>query len=245
MKKKNNYITKKLQEYIDSNETYQKYRNSEYSVLDENDRKIIEHCSDIEDLIREYESSETYTDFLQKNNQNLEKKLKSICKNKKDKKTYDKNVAHGISNYNKEYKHAINKVAQYFPLSSEEVEAILNGEVSYKMMNEISLSQSSTEFKDSVCAFRFAVMQQQIDEKDKKIKELEETLEKANKQLDLDYVDKNYIPTQKVKDKIEDLKRKRRDLGFKTYFKREDMLNEDRAIMCEISVLQELLEGVE
>lgn len=36
----------------------------------------------------------------------------------------------------------------------------------------------------------------------KKIKKLEETLEKANKQLDLDYVDKNYIPKQKVKNKL-------------------------------------------
>lgn len=41
-------------------------------------------------------------------------------------------------------------------------------------------------------------------EQDKnRIKELEKELEKANKQLDLDYVDDNYIPKQKVKDKIE------------------------------------------
>lgn len=112
----------------------------------------------------------------------------------------DKNVAQDISNYNKEYKQAINKVAQYFPLSSEEVEAILNGEVSYKMMNEISLSQSSIEFKDSVCAFRFAVMQQQIDEKDKKIKELEE----ETLLMSPYYVKQNYIPKQKVKDVVKE-----------------------------------------
>lgn len=41
-------------------------------------------------------------------------------------------------------------------------------------------------------------------ERDKKrIQELEEELEKANRQLDLDYVDDNYIPKQKVKEKIE------------------------------------------
>lgn len=41
-------------------------------------------------------------------------------------------------------------------------------------------------------------------EQDKnRIKELEKELEKANRQLDLDYVDDNYIPKQKVKDKIE------------------------------------------
>lgn len=41
------------------------------------------------------------------------------------------------------------------------------------------------------------------EQKDKRIKELEKELEKANRQLDLDYVDDNYIPKQKVKDKIE------------------------------------------
>lgn len=42
-----------------------------------------------------------------------------------------------------------------------------------------------------------------LEQKDKRIQELEEKLEKANRQLDLDYVDDNYIPKQKVKDKIE------------------------------------------
>lgn len=51
-----------------------------------------------------------------------------------------------------------------------------------------------------IYAIKFAVMQKQIDEKDKRIQELEEKLEKANRQLDLDYVDDNYIPKQKVKE---------------------------------------------
>ncbi len=46
------------------------------------------------------------------------------------------------------------------------------------------------------------VLQEREQDK-KRIQELEEELEKANKQLDLDYVDDNYIPKQKVKDKIE------------------------------------------
>lgn len=36
-----------------------------------------------------------------------------------------------------------------------------------------------------------------------RIKEVESKLEEANKQLDLDYVDKNYIPVEKVKEGLE------------------------------------------
>lgn len=43
----------------------------------------------------------------------------------------------------------------------------------------------------------------ELEQKDKRIQELEKELEKANRQLDLDYVDDNYISKQKVKDKIE------------------------------------------
>ena len=56
------------------------------------------------------------------------------------------------------------------------------------------------------------------------------------------YLEEDSKKKKKVKDKIEDLKRQRRELGFKTYLKREDMLNDDRAIVREISVLEELLE---
>ena len=49
-------------------------------------------------------------------------------------------------------------------------------------------------------------------EQDKaRIKELEKKLEEANKQLDLDYVDENYIPKQKAKEmqaKIKELEAK-------------------------------------
>ncbi len=41
-----------------------------------------------------------------------------------------------------------------------------------------------------------------------RVKELEEKLEKINKQLDLDYVDNNYIPVSLVKEKIEEYKKK-------------------------------------
>ena len=43
-------------------------------------------------------------------------------------------------------------------------------------------------------------------EQDKeRIKELEEELEKANRQLDLDYVEENFTPKQKIKEGLEDI----------------------------------------
>ena len=104
--------------------------------------------------------------------------------------------------YDKKYKQAINEVAQYFPLSSKEIDCILNGEVSYKKMNEILLSQSVSREDDSVYAIRFAVMQKQIDEKDKKIEELErkirklETVRYANQYGGTDYI--HFITKEKL-----------------------------------------------
>ena len=62
--------------------------------------------------------------------------------------------------------------------------------------------------EDSVYATKFAVMQQQINEKDKRIKELEE-INTANRKViveQCDYIQNKSIPVQKVKDKIEELK---------------------------------------
>ena len=78
------------------------------------------------------------------------------------------------------------------------------------------------------------VLQEREQDK-KRIQELEKELEKANKQLDLDYVDDNYIPKQKVKDKIEKYNRKmEEDVGHPNW------IIVDKIV---INVLQELLEG--
>lgn len=65
---------------------------------------------------------------------------------------------------------------------------------------------------------------EKLDDKDKRIKELEEELAEFNKQLDLDYVDENYIPKQVVIDKIDELGISDEDINIRY-------------------VLQELLEG--
>lgn len=70
------------------------------------------------------------------------------------------------------------------------------------------------------------------EQKDKRIKELEEELEKANRQLDLDYVDENFIPKQVVINTINENE-------FEVYTREYGNVE-----VVSIDVLQELLEGV-
>lgn len=71
-----------------------------------------------------------------------------------------------------------------------------------------------------------------------RIKELEEELEKANRQLDLDYVEENFIPKQAVKEKIEEIII---DKGNRYY----DKFLESRDIQYTIDILRGFLEGEE
>lgn len=94
---------------------------------------------------------------------------------------------------------------------------------------------------DSVIAHKFAVMQQQLEQKDKRIQELEEELEKANRQLDLDYVEENFIPKQVIKDKIEKIIRETTPTPV---FKPKSMWDDtDYERLYKTQPLLELLEG--
>lgn len=98
-----------------------------------------------------------------------------------------------------------------FDLDNEELRATRK---LHKINDDLYEETSDKKFKnDSVIALKFAVMQQQLEQKDKIIQELEEELEKANKQLDLDYVDDNYITKEKVKE-LEEESKKVLDLIF-------------------------------
>ena len=99
---------------------------------------------------------------------------------------------------------------------------------------------------DSVIAHKFAVMQQQLEQKDERIKELEEELEKATRQLDLDYVEENFIPKQQVKGKLKELKIER-DKIYKEFIE-SNRLDKQLHVQgiyldAQIIILQELLEG--
>lgn len=71
--------------------------------------------------------------------------------------------------------------------------------------------------------------------------------EKYSKQLDLDYVDKNYISKQEIKDKIEELKGKLEDISKR---REKSKTKEETVLWCleirvdeRIKTLQELLEN--
>lgn len=68
-----------------------------------------------------------------------------------------------------------------------------------------------------------------------RVKELEEEIENINKQLDLDYVDNNYIPKSKIKEKIEELKQE-----YKIALEENSI--KAFILKCQIQILQELLE---
>ena len=100
--------------------------------------------------------------------------------------------------------------------------------------------------EDRVIAHKFAVMQQQLEQKDKRIKELEEELEKATRQLDLDYVEENFIPKQQVKGKLKELKIER-DKIYKEFIE-SNRLDKQLHVQgiyldAQIIILQELLGG--
>ena len=88
--------------------------------------------------------------------------------------------------------------------------------------------------EDSIIAHKFAVMQQQLEQKDRRIQELEEENHIQRKRI-MNIFDNEYIPKQKVKDKIEKL---RNDIKLGNC--RYPYVEEHK-----IDILQELLGGDE
>jgi hypothetical protein len=94
------------------------------------------------------------------------------------------------------------------------------------------------------------ILKDDIKADDIEYKHVIEILKKENeeysKQLDLDYVDKNYIPKQKVKDEIEELKGKLEDISKRR--EKSKTKEEETVLWCleirideRIKTLQELL----
>ena len=77
-----------------------------------------------------------------------------------------------------------------------DIEEIMSEEAFNELIDNFEVVETLTEYGRKA-------IKQNVKKLQNRIKELEAKLEKANKQLDLDYVDKNYIPKQKVIDLIE------------------------------------------
>ena len=84
-------------------------------------------------------------------------------------------------------------------------------------------------------------LEEQLEIANDKIKELEEELEKANRQLDLDYVDENFISKQVV---IDVLQNNRNELFSMTYLSKEQYRPYEMQIERINKIEQELLGGV-
>ena len=92
------------------------------------------------------------------------------------------------------------------------------------------------------------------DSANKEIKELRKKVKELEKyeQMYLDEVDK-HVDTiliynsllKRIENKIKELKTQRRELGFKKYLRKEDFTNDDKIIMNQISILEELLQESE
>lgn len=107
----------------------------------------------------------------------------------------------------------------------------------YKKSNSDFFKNGGWEMVDLEIPKAMANILAELEQKDKRIQELEEELEKANKQLDLDYVDENYIPKQVIIDKVNEINKKYEDSkdenGESPYFYPD----------FTIRILQKLLEG--
>ena len=76
-----------------------------------------------------------------------------------------------------------------------DIEEIMSEEAFNELIDNFEVVETLTEYGRKA-------IKQNVKKLQNRIKELEAKLEEANRQLDLDYVDKNYIPKQEVKDLI-------------------------------------------
>ena len=135
-------------------------------------------------------------------------------------------------------------------LSEEEKKAIERLEEQLNFWKKQNIKNSDCE----IILNLITKLQKENEKKDKQIYELVKYIDSNNYvdneecQFQWDFkiekciANEDCIQKQKIKDKIEELKRQRRELGFKTYLKKEDIINDDREIVCKIQGLQELLQ---
>lgn len=133
-----------------------------------------------------------------------------------------------------------NKTSDKEVASLEDIKVIQHIISFYKDLDVIHSNDKCKE----IAALEHILAEQKQDKA--RIKELEEELEKANRQLDLDYVEENFIPKQQVKGKLKELKIER-DKIYKEFIE-SNRLDKQLHVQgiyldAQIIILQELLGG--
>ena len=126
-------------------------------------------------------------------------------------------------------------------------EEIMTKEAFDELIDNLEVVEKLTLYGRKAIKYHVKKMQQQIDEKDKKIQELEEAnkifaLEGSKVRLSL-YIKENYIPIQKIQDKIEELNNQEKELQNSiTEEEREEYEDANISfLLCNIEIRREVL----
>lgn len=141
----------------------------------------------------------------------------------------------------------IKNIEEIIELSKEEIDAKDENITAILDIEDlISLEHILSDYKRVLKENEY--MHNELDKQQTTINKYAKENEEYSKQLDLDYVDKNYIPKQKVKDEIEELKGKLEDISKQR--EKSKTKEEETVLWCleirtdeRIKTLHELLEN--
>lgn len=157
----------------------------------------------------------------------------------------DQAIEHILSDYkrilkeNEELKQDRNNNYQMIALAQNEVLGYMQG---YEDGKKLKRSAVACVVENQ----QYYIIKKEIEHYKEYIEKLQKENEEYSKQLDLDYVDKNYISKQKIKDEIEELKGKLEDTSRRR--EKSKTKEEETVLWCleirideRIKTLQELL----
>lgn len=143
------------------------------------------------------------------------------------------------------------KTRNYKKISSEDSKSV---KIVLNLIEKLQKENNKLNIKLDDKEAEIQILKDDIKADDIEYKHVIEILKKENeeysKQLDLDYVDKNYIPKQEIKDKIEELKGKLEDISKRR--EKSKTKEEETVLWClevrtdeRIKTLQELLDKMD
>lgn len=243
-----NYLANSAMNEIDSNF----FKNSGWETVDLEIPKSMQHIlSDYKRVLKENEIYKKNSEIMSKENLSTAEQLKVEIKE-------NFRLKNQLENNRKEYQETYKDVREELKELKKENEELLQEKINNQKI--IALAQNDmlnyqAGFEDGkngrTSAVQSIIENQQYYIFQKQIEKYERHLEKLQKEneelkdrirehtmlISSYYVKENNIPVQKVKDKIEELKQKRKRYG--NFIDKNECFN----IESKISVLQELLEG--